>query len=89
MESSPEPPNASPGRRRSPSIAPAEEPLGGGDMEADFWLDLRTDVLTRAVDHGGSCLLGWRAVLLAEMAEADGPSVRVPQRASSGQMEQQ
>lgn len=31
-------------------------PLGRDDGEADFWLDLGTDVLTRAVNRGGSYL---------------------------------
>lgn len=36
----------------------AGEPLGGGDGGADSWLDLRTDVLTTAVNHGVSRLPG-------------------------------
>lgn len=60
-----------------PSPAGSRRVPGRRPREADFWLDLRADGLTRAVPRGGSCSWGGGGRL----------HLPRPQRAASWQME--
>lgn len=65
----------------APAPGKAAGELLGGDGEADSWLDLRTDVLTRAVNHGASG--PWGSPRCGSERRGQ-PSVRSPRRLPPG-----